>query len=84
MIKNNKMNSSNIFFKPYVGTFYNEGIHGKKVLVLGASFYCSISQCIYHKDCTNENIKDSSPFDDICPYYDVALHNAPSEENGSA
>ena len=84
MIKNNKMNSSNIFFKPHVGTFYNEGIHGKKILVLGASFYCSISQCIYHKDCTNENIKDSSLFDDICPYYDVALHNAPSEENGSA
>lgn len=78
------MNSSNIFFKPYVGTFYNEGIDGKKVLVLGASFYCGMSQCIYYKDCTNENIKDSSPYDDICPYYDVALHNAPSTENGTA
>ena len=82
--ENNKMNSSNIFFKPYVGTFYNEGINGKKVLVLGASFYCGMSQCIYYKDCTNENIKDSSPYDDICPYYDVALHNAPSTENGTA
>lgn len=79
------MNSINTFFKPYVGPFYNAGINGKKVLVLGASFYCSISQCIYFKDCTNNDLKDSSPFDNICPYYNgVALHDAPEQESGAA
>ena len=79
------MNSSYIFFKPHVGSFYNDGIQGKKVLVLGASFYCGISQCVYFKDCTNNNVKDSSPFDNICPYYNgVALHDAPENEGGAA
>lgn len=79
------MNSSYIFFKPHVGSFYNVGIQGKKVLVLGASFYCGISQCEYFKDCTNNNVKDSSPFDKICPYYNgVALHDAPENEGGAA
>ena len=82
--ENNKMNSSNIFFKPYVGTFYNEGIHGKKVLVLGASFYCCKTECPYYKNCTNEDLKDSSPYDELCPFYDVALHTSPSTEDGVA
>ena len=78
------MNSSNSFFKPHIGTFYNEGLHGKKVLVLGASFYCGKTECPYFGTCTNEDLKDSSPFDELCPFYDVALHNAPSTEDGAA
>ena len=41
------------FFTPWVGTEYNKGICGKKVLVLGASFYCNRDgrqgreKCIY-------------------------------------
>lgn len=27
------------FFKPFVGDRYQEGINGKKILVVGASFY---------------------------------------------
>ena len=32
---------SNFNFKPWVGKNYNEGINGKKVLVLGESHYCT-------------------------------------------
>ena len=57
------------FFNPYVGENYARGIKGKKVLVLGASFYCSHVDCEFYKQCTNVEKKDSSLFDSICPLY---------------
>ena len=32
------------FFQPFKGSEYDKGISGKKVLVLGASFYCTIKR----------------------------------------
>lgn len=57
------------FFKPFKGSEYNKGISGKKVLVLGASFYCTATNCKFFNECTNPENKDSSKFNDICPYY---------------
>lgn len=57
------------FFKPYVGSEYHKGINGKKVLVLGASFYCSKKECQFFAECTNPVQKDSSKFDTCCPAY---------------
>ncbi len=71
----------NRFFKPYVGSQYHKGIKGKKVLILGASFYCNKVECDFYSKCTNGIIKDSSPFDDKCPVYKnegLSLHDEPS------
>lgn len=71
----------NRFFKPFVGTKYKQGINGKRVLVLGASFYCPNSLCQYFPQCTDVNRKDSSQWDTICPVYSQhkkVLHNEPS------
>ena len=57
------------FFKPFKGAEYDKGICGKKVLVLGASFYCPKTDCEFWNECTNPEKKDSSKFDEICPYY---------------
>lgn len=59
------------FFEPYVGKkYYEEGVNGKKVLVLGASFYCEKgeinSEC--HSICTNPNKRATADFKDKCPY----------------
>ena len=62
-------NYSKRFFVPFVGKKYKTGINGKKVLVLGASFYCNKHDCPNFKDCTSHNIKDSSPYDKTCPEY---------------
>ena len=63
------------FFKPYVGSKYSsEGFHGKKVLVLGASFYCVRKECPFFLECTDEDKKDSSEFDAICPEYNKTEH----------
>lgn len=62
---------SSLFFSPWVGNKYNQGISGKKILVLGASHYCNHKgDCCYFFDCTNEHLKDSSLFDKKCPYTD--------------
>jgi len=68
-------------FKPFVGSCYREGIRGKKILVLGAGFYCNHADCIYYKQCTDVGRKDSSPYDSICPIYikvGKRLSNEPS------
>ena len=57
------------FFKPYVGRNYSEGIRGKKILVLGASFYCGVHDCPYFTKCTSTEQKDSSSYNTICPPY---------------
>lgn len=55
------------FFTPYRGKDYQKGILNKKILVLGASFYCLNNWCKYFKECTDRTKKDSSAFDLICP-----------------
>lgn len=69
------------FFKPYIGCKYQEGINGKKILVLGASFYCPNTKCKLYNCCTNVEKKDSSSCDATCPIYNPdgkVLHNEPS------
>jgi hypothetical protein len=72
--------SKHHFFEPYVGNHYKEGIHGKKILVLGASFYCNCVKCPFFASCTSVILKDSSEFDNKCPEYKSAgkqLHLEP-------
>lgn len=57
------------FFKPHVGEKYKTGINGKKILVVGASFYCTYESCKFFADCTDVIKKDSSKYDTICPDY---------------
>lgn len=63
------------FFKPFVGLRFQQGIQGKKILVLGASFYCNKDgkdgryKCQFFDECTNPVKKDSSRFDLSCPIY---------------
>ena len=65
----------NRFFKPFVGSMYHHGINGKKILVLGASFYCNKDgkdgryRCQFFDECTNPVKKDSSRFNLSCPIY---------------
>lgn len=69
------------FFNPFVGSNYHKGISGKKILVLGASFYCPKTECSFFSRCTNTTIKDSSPYDRICPVYSangICLHDEPA------
>lgn len=62
-------NIYNSFFEPFVGRNYEAGINGKKILVMGASFYCSKVDCAYFDQCTDTHIKDSARFNQICPEY---------------
>lgn len=57
------------FFNPFVGSYYHKGISGKRILVLGAIFYCPKTECSFFSRCTNITIKDSSSYDRICPEY---------------
>lgn len=41
-------------FNPFVGKRYRQGIGGKRVLVLGASFYCSMTDCRQFFLCTGD------------------------------
>lgn len=69
------------FFKPFVGDRYQEGINGKKILVVGASFYCDKTECKFFNQCTSCDRKDSSDFDKMCPVYSEdakVLHEEPS------
>ena len=65
------------FFNPYVGSEYKNGLFGsKKVLVLGASHYCTyndkseVFNCPVWEECTSMLKKDSSKFNNCCPYYE--------------
>ena len=69
------------FFNPYIGSKYDIGINRKKVLVVGASFYCRNVDCVFFEECTSVSAKDSSPYNILCPEYkDVGkdLQNEPS------
>ena len=78
--------SRSYFFTPKKGKHYEQGINGKKILILGASFYCDKVNCQYYDKCTNEQLKDSSEFDSCCPEYTrennpkKLLRHAPSYE----
>lgn len=57
-------NTSKINFNPWVGKNYEQGINGKKVLVLGESHYCApveSRRCTGHI-CNQENAKKCSDF----------------------
>ena len=64
----------NRFFTPFVGSKYEEGICGKKILVFGASFYCNKNgengqgRCPFFDECTNTETKDSSAYNEKCPF----------------
>ena len=66
------------FFIPYVGKHYDKGINGKRVLVLGASFYCEESGRACYNNCTDPDKKDSRTFDTSCLVYEK-IHNEDSE-----
>lgn len=69
------------FFIPYQGPKYTLGlINNKKILVVGASHYCTYSkksinynegdfECPVWAECTSPLKKCSSKFDKICPHY---------------
>ena len=73
------------FFEPYLDKEgYKEGINGKKVLVLGTSFYCNQDgvtkdkdtgmikeKCPFYDDCAME--QNTAKYDEKCPYN----HNSP-------
>lgn len=70
------------FFHPYIGLHYEYGIRGKRILVLGASFYCNHPTCRFYYKCTDTERKDSSTFDAVCPFYvkqGIKLHDTPTE-----
>lgn len=52
-------NDEGFFFIPWIGKNYEDGLKGKKVLVVGASHYCNHSNICIHpynnKDCSNYN-----------------------------
>ena len=73
------------FFVPWFDKDgYIEGINGKKLLVLGASFYCNQDgkrneRCEYYDDCTiNQNTRK---YDLCCPYNNGRpLHDLPTDD----
>lgn len=73
------------FFVPWFDKDgYIEGINGKKLLVLGASFYCNQDgkrneRCEYYVDCTiNQNTRK---YDLCCPYNNGRpLHDLPTND----
>ena len=71
------------FFKPYIGDDYHKGINGKRVLVVGASFYCGSKDCKFFAECTNPVQKDSGKFDTCCSAYTLSGQRL-SEEPSNA
>ena len=75
-----------MFFKPYVGEKYYDGFCGKRMLVVGASFYCNHTECPFYRNCTSVETKDSSAKEMTCSEYNreagqkVRLSDAPSLE----
>lgn len=45
------------FFNPFVGSNYHKGISGKRILVLGASFYCPKTEYPFFISCTNDRVE---------------------------
>lgn len=81
---------ANRFFNPYVGKYYHMGFYnGKKVLVLGASHYCTYNSdsdkynCPVWDLCTSMEKKDSSAFNETCSYYKEYSIDAKLEDSAS-
>lgn len=74
--------SKNRFFEPFVPHGYYEGILGKRILVVGGSYYCKHSECPFYKRCTDRERKDSREFDWFCEYSNYPLHDEPAAETG--
>lgn len=61
----------NAFLEPHVGKFYENGIEGKRVLVLGASYYCDWNgnkgkrKCEFYEDCAING--NSFKYNNLCP-----------------
>lgn len=71
----------NLFFKPYIGQGFTAGQNRKSILVVGASFYCDKMTCPFYSDCTSVDKKDSSEYDDKCPFCDgTKLSDSPEDE----
>lgn len=73
------------FFQPWFDACgYLRGINGKKVLVVGASFYCNQDgkrreRCPYYDDCTIK--RNTRNYDLCCPYnHGQPLHDLPSND----
>lgn len=47
-----------IFFRPWIGREYLDGVNGKKTLVLGASRYCTESECTIREECMKADDSD--------------------------
>ena len=58
---------SSYFFKPRIGSNYEQGFHGAKTLILGAHFYCSYNDCEFYQVCTEQI--DIREMDTQCPVY---------------
>lgn len=60
-------NKKRYFFKPYEGKFYQKGLlNGKKVMVLGASFYCREEECKFFEACTSPYPRRTKEFNNRC------------------
>ncbi len=60
-------NLKRYFFIPHKGSRYTSGLYnGKKVMILGASFYCPKVDCEYYDACTHQ--WRTKEFDKKCPY----------------
>lgn len=57
------------FFHPFVGKKYKDGtgVNGKRVLVIGDSFYCNGEECEFYEKCTDTQNKSSKEYDTSCP-----------------
>lgn len=60
-------NKKRYLFKPYKGEHYEKGLlNGKKVMVLGASFYCREEECKFYEACTSPYPRRTEEFDKSC------------------
>lgn len=68
-------NKKRYFFKPYVGGSYKKGLfNGKKVMILGASFYCIDKDCKFYEACTSPYTRRTKEFEKLCPDYPISEH----------
>lgn len=86
----------NVFFKPWVGTNYHSGVDGSKIMIVGASHYCTAknencsdckTQCPHISDLTINVISDDVISRESVSYkktfvcFERAIYNRPLEED---
>ena len=86
----------NVFFKEFVGEDYKKGLGGYRVLILGESLFCDKDgkgdheRCPFFQHCTDLARKNSSPFEEKCPFNstdrlsDAVKYNVESFLKGTA